>query len=124
MFYIIESNTKEAHFRCILNNRTKKKWLSIFNKYAFTNEDGDPDLEEVKREKTRVYSDSFSSFQIRDLQVNGYILKQINRSVWLGININLTNIIESLWHNIKNITDNFSGLSMDSLKIYLIMMKV
>ena len=115
MFWIIDRNIKEAPVRCVLNNRTKQKLLAIFNKYVSTNAEEDPDLEE-ESVKTRVYSDSFSWYQVRDFQANGYILKRINHSVWFRIGINHTNTIESLWHNIKNITDNFSGLSIDSIK--------
>ena len=124
MFWIIDRNIKEARVRCVLNNRTKQKLLAIFNKYVSTNAEEDPDLEEEESVKTRVYSDSFSSYQVRDFQANRYILKRINHSVWFGIGINHTNTIESLWHNIKNITDNFSGLSIDSIKKDLIIMKI
>ena len=47
------------------------------------------------------------------------MLKWVNHSVWLGIGNLHTNSIESLWHQIKQIINNFAGINMDNLaKIY------
>ena len=40
----------------------------------------------------------------------------MNHSVWFGIGTLHTNTIESLWHQIKQITNNFAGISMENLK--------
>ena len=45
----------------------------------------------------------------------GYILKKVNHSVWFGMGLLHTNTIESLWHQIKLITQNFSGLNIENL---------
>ncbi len=40
----------------------------------------------------------------------------IVKDKWFGIGISHINTIESLWYNIKIITDNFSGLSVYTIK--------
>ena len=45
----------------------------------------------------------------------GYILKRVNHSVWLGYGSFHTNNIEGLWSQIKRITNNFSGLSINKI---------
>ena len=46
----------------------------------------------------------------------GYILKRVNHSVWFGYGIFHTNNVESLWGQIKRYSNNFSGISIESLK--------
>ena len=51
------------------------------------------------------------------LIVSGFILKRVNHSVSFGAGYLHTNTIESLWHQIKMITNNFSGLNIEKLKV-------
>ena len=78
------------------------------------------DDEELSNEQlsitTIVYSGRFRSYPIEDFKNLGLILKRVNHSVWFGIWIWHTSIIESLWLQIKQITNNFAGISI--LKIY------
>ena len=127
MFGVIDRNTKEARVRCVLNNRTKDKLLPIIKKYVYSGNDSDElDLDEYDEEgniiieenysiKTRVFSDCFRSYQIEDFDNMGYILKRVNHSVWFGMGLLHTNTIESLWHQLKLITQNFSGLNIENL---------
>jgi hypothetical protein len=114
--------TKEAKIRYVLN-RTKQKLLPIIKKYIYSNiheEDIALDDDELSNEQisiaTRVFSDSFRSYQIEDFKNIGLIFKRVNHRVWLGIGTLHTNTIESLWHQMKQITYNFSGISMENLK--------
>ena len=72
--------------------------------------------------KTRVFSDCFRSYQPSDFCSMGYILKQVNHSVWFGAGLLHTNTIESLCHSFKSITKNFSGLTIESINKNLILM--
>ena len=51
-----------------------------------------------------------------DFKNLGYILKGVNHSIWFGEGSLHNNTIELLWSQIKNITQNFSGLVVDLLK--------
>lgn len=62
MIGIIDKNTKEAHIRWVLNNKTKQILLPIFNIYVEANNIESLYLEEKYSVKTRVYSESFSSY--------------------------------------------------------------
>ena len=117
-FGIIERSTKEARVFCVLNNRTKENLLPLIKSNIVTDENYNNDNEEISEEdnvQTRVYSDSFSSYQVNDFRNMGYILKRINHSVWFGIGLFHSNNIESLWGQLKRYTNNFSGISIESL---------
>ena len=125
MFGLVDRNTKEARIYTVLNNRTKNKLLPIIKNNIYSlNEESFMDIEGEDNEslpeecsvKTRVFSDSFSSYQISDFNNLGLILKRVYHSVWFGMGTLHTNTIESLWHQIKTITRNFTGLSIELLK--------
>ena len=117
MFGIIDRNTKEARVRCVLDNRTKENLLPLIEKYVYTNDlnEDDNDSEDVSL-KTRVFSDCFRAYRVSEFNELGYILKRVNHSIWFGAGYLHTNTIESLWHQIKMITNNFSGLNIEKLK--------
>ena len=113
MFSIVELQTKVARIRCVLINRTKQKLLPIIQIYIHCNvqeEDMDLDHEELSNEQisifTRVFSDCFRLYQVEDFKIMGLILKRVNHSVWFGMGTLHINTIESLWHKIKQITNN------------------
>ena len=84
MFGLIDRNTKEARIRCVLNDRTKEKLLPIIKEYVHTNID-DVDLEQNENAddygnrinpedytiKTRIFSDSFRTYQVSDFKTMG-----------------------------------------------------
>ena len=115
MFGIIDRGTKEARVFCVLNNRTKENLLPLVKNNIITDENNNEEMSEDETVQTRIYSDCFSSYQVDDFNEMGYILKRINHSVWFGIGLFHTNNIESLWGQIKRYTNNFSGISIESL---------
>ena len=118
MFEIIERSTKEARVFCVLNNRTKENLLPIVKNNIVKDDRYNNDDEEISEEdnvQTRVYSDCFRCYQVNDFRNMGYILKRINHSVWFGIGLFHSNNIESLWGQLKRYTNNFSGISIESL---------
>ena len=46
----------------------------------------------------------------------GYILHRVNHSVWFGQGLFHTNSIEGLWSQIKRLSNNFSGLTINQLE--------
>ena len=64
-------------------------------------------IQEVTSVKTRVFSDSFSSYQVQDFSNIGLILKRVNHGSLHTITI------ESLWHQKQSITNNFTGLNIE-----------
>jgi len=115
MFGLICRATKEARIFCILNNRTKQKLLPIIQKNVVTNEDEDDNLSESFSTKTRVFSDSFTSYQVNDFKRLGFILKKVNHSVWFGYCLFHMNTVEFLWSQIKTYAHNFTGISIENL---------
>ena len=120
MFGLIDRNTKEARIRCVLKDRTKQKLLPIVKQYVYTfdveDEDGDINMDEDESIQTRIFSDCFRSYQPNDFKNLGYNFKRVNYSIWFGEGSLYTNTIESLWSQIKNITQNFSSVVVDLLK--------
>ena len=115
MFGIIDRGTKEARVFCVLNNRTKENLLPLVKNNIITDEINNVVMPEDENVQTRIYSDCFRTYQVNDFKDMGYILKRINHSVWFGIGLFHTNNIESLWGQIKRYTNNFSGISIESL---------
>ena len=73
-------------------------------------------LEDDNNESPLIYSDSFTAYQPNNFRQNGYILKRVNHSVWFGYGNFHTNNIEGLWSQIKRLSNNFSGISINSLQ--------
>ena len=115
MFGIIDRGTKEARVFCVLNDRTKENLLPLVKNNIITDEINNVVMPEDENVQTRIYSDCFRTYQVNDFKDMGYILKRINHSVWFGIGLFHTNNIESLWGQIKRYTNNFSGISIESL---------
>ena len=128
MFGLIDRNTKEARIRYVLKDRTKQKLLPIVKQYVYTfdveDEDGDINMDEDESIQTRIFSDCFRSYQPNDFKNLGYISKRVNHNIWFGEGSLYSNTIESLWSQIKNITQNFSGFVMDLIKKNLIIMRL
>ena len=119
MFGMIDRITKESRVFCVLNDRTSNNLMKIIKENIDTNENQDMDLDEENLENTRIYSDCFASYQPNAFRENGYILKRVNHSVWFGYGNFHTNNIEGLWSQIKRLTTNFSGISIESIeKLY------
>ena len=115
MFGIIDRNTKEARVFCVLTDRTKERLLPLVNKYV-ENNNGLEEDDESESIRTRTFADCLRTYVPSDFENMGFILKKVNHSVWFGAGILHTNTIESLWYQIKMITNNFSGLSIEKLK--------
>ena len=121
MFGVIDRNTKEARVCCVLNDRTKENLLPLIEKYVYTNDFYDEDnISEDLSIKICVFWDCFSSYRVSDFNELGFILKRVNHSIYLGASYLYKNTIESLWHQIKMLTNNFSGLSIEKLKTMFI----
>ena len=125
MFFLVDRNNKEVRIFTVLNNTTKNKLLPLVKNNVFTpqeedymdiDNDNNQIIEERFSIKTIVFSNSFSSYQQSDFINLVLILKSVNHSVWFGIGSLHTNTIESLWHQVKSITNNFMGLSTELLK--------
>ena len=60
---------------------------------------------------TRIFSDCFKTYQVKDFNDMGYILYRVNHSVWFGKGHFHTNSIESTWSGLKRLTRSFTGLN-------------
>ena len=45
-----------------------------------------------------------------------YILHRVNHSVWFGQDLFHTNTVEGLWSQIKRLSNNFSGLTLNMIE--------
>ena len=124
MFGMIDRADKEARVFCVMNNRTKENLLPIIKENIYTyneneneeNEDSDENNNLAISLKTRIYSDCYSVYQTNDFKDMGYILHRVNHSVWFGQGLFHTNSIEGLWSQIKRLSNNFSGLTINQLE--------
>ena len=110
MFGLIDRADKKARIFCVMKDRTRNNLLDIVKKNVYTLDPNEDD-----EMKTRIYSDYFSSYQVRDFYDNGYILNKVNHSVWFGQGLFHTNTVEGLWSQIKRISHDFSGLNFKLL---------
>ena len=124
MFGMIDRADKEARIFCVMDNRTKENLLPIIKENIYTsneseneeNEDLDENINLDISLKTRIYSDCYSVYQTNDFKDMGYILHRVNHSVWFGQGLFHTNSIEGLWSQIKRLSNNFSGLTINQLE--------
>ena len=75
-------------------NRTKQNLLSIIRNNVLTNDIEEDEYNSINETtKTRIYSDCFQSYQPKDFEEMGYILRRINHSMWLDFGLMHTNSI-------------------------------
>ena len=113
MLGITDQATKEVRIFYLNNDRTKEHILPFIKKNVYTfpvsirnNTDDDTDYP-----ATRIYTDSFQTYQISDFNSMGFILHRINHSISLDQGINHTNTIEGIWSCLKRLCDCFNGLN-------------
>ena len=116
MFGIIDRITKESRVFCVLNNRSSDNLMNLIKGNIATNHNIDMDLDDENIECPRIYSDCFASYQPNNFRDNGYILKRVNHSVWFGYGTFHTNNIEGLWSQIKRLSNNYSGITIEYLE--------
>ena len=109
MFGLIDRFNKDARIFCIMSDRTKEKLLPIVKDNVYTND-------ENEETRTRIYSDSFATYQPDDFENMGFKLNKVNHSVWFGVGLFHTNTVEGLWGQIKRLSNNFSGLNFNILE--------
>lgn len=86
MFGWIDRSSIEDPVRCVLNNRTKDKLITIIKNYVKTNDDaghldsyknvGDIIMEDDFTIRTRIFSDSFNPYQVSDFNNIRYLINQ------------------------------------------------
>ena len=126
MFGLVDRGNYDIRIFFVNDNRTRKTLLPIIknNVYSYYNEiynNRDPapnnhNLDYVF--PTRIYSDSFSSYQEVDFNSLGFKLYRINHSVWFGQGSFHTNTVEGVWSKLKRLADNFNGLTGKVIEYY------
>ena len=113
MLGLTDRATKEVRIFYLNNDRTKDHILPFIKKNVYTF----PDIirnnidEDVENPATRIYTDSFQTYQVGDFNRMGFILHRINHSISFGQGINHTNTIEGVWSRLKRLCDCFNGLN-------------
>jgi hypothetical protein len=119
MFGIIDRFDKECRIFCVKDNRTKETLLPLVKDNVWTTDDikiNDYNSDQEIHEScfsTRIYSDCFSSYQKEDFKELGFVLHRVNHSVWFGRGMFHTNTIEGLWSQIKRLSNDFSGITIN-----------
>ena len=111
MFGLIDRSSKEARIFSVMNDRRKEKLLSLIKNNAYTYDI----IEDNRDYRTRIYSDCYSVYRQSDFNEMGFLLHRVNHSIWFGQGLFHTNTVEGLWACIKRITNNFSGLTFNTL---------
>ena len=126
MFGMIDRYTKNAHFYCILDNRTKESLLPIIKKDVFTCDDIKVNNYHSAKDlhnncfSTRIYSDCWRAYQPADFKEMDFVFHRINHSVWFGRGNFHTNTVEGLWSQIKRLCSDFSGINTTTLNYLFI----
>ena len=94
-----------------MNDSTSNNLLSIVKNNVYNSLDDD-----FIEFKTRIYSDSFESYQVSDFSRYGYILNKINHSVWFVQGLFHINTVEGIWSQIKSISNDFFGFNFKILE--------
>ena len=81
---------------------------NIYTYYPSIINNKDPNEENYA---TRIFSDCFKTYQVKDFNDMGYILYRVNHSVWFGKGHFHTNSIESTWSGLKRLTRSFTELN-------------
>ena len=123
MLGIIDRISKEARIFCVLNNRTADNLMTIIKNNIVTTNNININIEDDSNKIPLIYSVSFTTHQPNNFRQNGYIWKRVNHSVWFGYGNFHTNNIEGLWSQIKRLSNNFSGISINSLQVPVMPMK-
>ena len=112
MFGMIDRADKNARIYCVLDDRSQENLMSYVRNNVYTVNDG---LDRELSLNTRIYSDCFASYQLSVFEEEGYKLHRVNHSIWFGSGLFNTKSIEGLWSQIKRLTKDFSGLTVNML---------
>lgn len=95
------------------NNRTKEKLLPLIKKIIYTFYQSIYNNKDPKDEiyTTRIFSDCFQIYQVKDFNELGFKLYKVNHSVWFGKGNFHTNSIEGTWNRLKRLKRSFTGLN-------------
>ena len=117
MFGLVDRGKYDIIIFFVDDNRQKETLLPIVKKHVHTNSirvNNNIDIDDIDL-PTRIYSDSFQSYQISDFNNLGYILHRINHSLWFAQGSFHTNNIEGVWSRIKRTTNKFWGINGEIL---------
>lgn len=103
MLVLIEHKIKNTRFFWVLSDRTNRRLLSIVKKNVFTKELEYDNVPEINSTKTRIYFDCFKTCQINDFKNMGFYLKRTNYPTLFCYGLFHTNMVESIWNNIKKL---------------------
>ena len=95
-----------------MEDRTQESLINYVKNNVYTINDN---LDDDNTFNKRIYSDSFASYQPLTFKEAGYKLHRVNHSVWFGSGLFHTNSIEGLWSQLKRLTKDFSGLTIEKL---------
>ena len=93
-----------------MNDRIRNRLLDIIKKNFYI--DINNDIDDFR---TRIYSDSFASYQVNDFDALRFKHNKVNHLVCFGQDLFHKNIVEGLWSKIKRISYDFSGANFKSL---------
>ena len=99
MFGMIDRYDKGERVYCVMNNRTQNNLLKLVCDNVYTvNNSFDENNDNIHSAfNTRIYSDSFASYQTGLFEEKGFILHLVNHSICFGNGLFHTNSIEGLW---------------------------
>ena len=113
MFGLVDRSQYDIRIFYIDDHRQKETLLPIIKNNVYSNTlrvNNNQDIDDAKL-PTRIYSDCFQSYQIRDFNNLGFILHRINHSLWFSQGSFHTNSIEGVWSRLKRTTNNFWGIN-------------
>ena len=97
MFGMIDRYDREARVYFVMNNRKKNLLKLVCDNVYTVNNSFDENSDNIHYAlNTRIYSDSFASYQSGPFEEKGFILHRVNHIIWFGSGLFHTNSIEGL----------------------------
>ena len=88
-----------------MSDWTRNRLIDIIKKNVYTDI-----INDIDDFRTRIYSDSYASYQVNDFDALGFKLNKVNHSVWFDLGLFHRNTVGRL-SDIKRISYDLSSLN-------------
>ena len=79
---LIDRADKQARVYSVMSDWTRNRLIDIIKKNVYTDI-----INDIDDFRTRIYSDSYASYQVNDFDALGFKLNKVNHSVWFDLGL-------------------------------------
>ena len=103
---------KKSRVYWVLDDSSQENLMSYVRNNIYIVND---DLDREHSLNTGIYSDCFAKYQLSAFEEAGYKLHLEKHSIWFDSGLFNTNSFEGLWSQLKRLTKDFSGLTVNMI---------